>query len=263
MLSDEIVDDSAVELLNRRDNNINVNELKAKHDELLSFSIKFSKYWMCIAMLQWFFFCCRWYIWILYARSLGQHNERYLAFSVYSIYFIQIFSNLFWGSIADYYTYDAIAVFLSIFIVIGLIMESIAFNYSLLLIGTIIVDVFRSTNVLGIGFITTYLPNHYAVKYLGYRLAMIGAANLLGPVIGGIMTSYINIKSPFYLSTLIAISTLLFFIYINGTQNKIHSQQLEMKQLYDHDILEEGDDLLNIDYQFPVSTQKFILQQKK
>ncbi len=39
------------------------------------------------------------------------------AMSIYSIYLIQIFSNLFWGSIADQNSYDTIAILLSVFTV--------------------------------------------------------------------------------------------------------------------------------------------------
>eukprot|EP01084_Bolivina_argentea_P213634 362761_1 len=277
MLSDAVhVDDSEDEILLSKPSNFN--ELKnrfVEHNNVLQYTKKIGIYWIVINLIEWFFFCCRWYVWILYARSLGEYHQTYIAFAIYSVYVIQALSNLFWGWMADKYSYDIIGIILSFFVVIGLIIESFASVYLMLFIGSIIINSFRIN--LSVAFLTQYFPNHYAVKYQSFRFAGVAVINLTGPIIGGVFAQYFTLKSPFYISTCCAfIVCLILIIIIRGSQQNIHKQQIKMRSFYD--ILESNHNQINIvniisdnkydnlydtNYQFPVATKKYIMQQNK
>ena len=44
---------------------------------------------------------CNWYVWILYARSLGELDSHNVSLAIYSCYFLQGFAILFWSRISD------------------------------------------------------------------------------------------------------------------------------------------------------------------
>eukprot|EP00483_Globobulimina_turgida_P004421 UN04430 len=143
-------------------------------------------------------------------------------------------------------------------------MESLASNYTVLFIGTIMVDIFRAHQTLATAFLTKYLPTDTAVKYISFRFAGSAVSTLLGPVVGGVMTDLINIRSPFYFSCIISFSSfLILFFVVKETQKKIHSEQTKLKKLYD--LVENSNNSINIEEErkFPISTKQYILEQQK
>eukprot|EP01084_Bolivina_argentea_P006931 13094_1 len=152
--------------------------LYAKHEELLTLTCRISRYWLTVASIYWFFHCCRWYVWILYAESLGENHKGVLSFAVCAIFIFQGCSSLFWSWVADRYTYESVGVLIKIVTFLALLIEAISWNYSVLIMGTIIAALSHGIVALSKAFVTKYLPNKRAIKYLSIGFAFNALSNL-------------------------------------------------------------------------------------
>eukprot|EP01084_Bolivina_argentea_P125602 222514_1 len=267
-------DNENLQLLKIDDTVFNVDQALSNHDSILHFTKKIAMYWLVIDIAYIFFKGARWYLWILFSRYLGEHNEVLIAWSLNALFIVQGSSILFWAIMGDKYGYDKIGIISCLFTFIGLVLESAAPKFQLFLIGNIITALFRALNALIMSIITKYLPSYWAIKYMSYRYAILSSATLLGPVIGGIFTDFVNIRYAFFFETIISFFSLLFvFKKINGTQIKMHNDQLDTKKLYDFiqsnndsivTLHNENKDILlllsNEDHQFPINTKTYHLQ---
>ena len=183
--------------------------------------------WILMAALFCFFDSCSWYVWILYARSLGETNHHRIAMSIYSCYFIQGFATLFWSRISDLFTYTRIAQLLCFLLSIAYFIQAWAQNFEQLLIGTGLLAICRGLFTCSTAFIARYLPLEYSIKYTSYLYSITTILYLSGPIAGGLIAFFINYRWCFIVSCGVSGFTFLFMmIMMNGRETRIKRKQI-------------------------------------
>eukprot|EP01084_Bolivina_argentea_P025194 46857_1 len=196
-------------------------------DDIINETIFTTYGWIFMASLFCFFDSCSWYVWILYARSLGETNHHYIAMSIYICYFLQGFATLFWARISDKWTYTNIAILLCLLLSIAYFIQSFATNFEQLLIGTSLLAISRGLFACSTAFIAKYLPLEYSIKYTSYLYAITTILYLSGPIAGGLISYFVNYQWCFIVSCGVSGFTFLFMLCImSGSENKIKSKQI-------------------------------------
>eukprot|EP01083_Nonionella_stella_P043815 118252_1 len=235
------------------------------HEQLLFESLRVAKFWALLCVPFSVYASMRWYVWILYAQSLGQHNETTLAFVVYACYFVQGFSSMFWAWMGDKYRYDTVATVLAITNVLAVAIESIAPTFNILLTGTMLLSSCRGILALILAFVATYLPNDLAIKYTSYIYAIAATAYLIGPVASGVIVHFSGYRTVYRVcACVLALSVLYIFTFISESQKALEMKQMRMKALYvnlatikSNDTKIDTHRLLCENNQFPVCIERY------
>eukprot|EP01084_Bolivina_argentea_P129517 228729_1 len=128
-----------------------------------------------------------------------------------------IFAAYIWGALitfimttlGDKYGHDTLLLITYTLTTIGIFLESITTNLIIFVIGFFITRI--AVISVGTAYIAFLLPHKYAVKHVSQLFTCISMAYLLGPMIAGIITDYINFRFVFWLNFII---TCIFSIII-------------------------------------------------
>ena len=110
--------------LNAPSNESNDNKIILdEHEKVLQYTLLQCRKWILLTILFAFVYSIRWYIWILYAQSLGEYNNYIISIVLYSIFILNGLSSLFWSWLGDKYTFDEIMITIIIANFAGYILQ--------------------------------------------------------------------------------------------------------------------------------------------
>ena len=212
---------------NNIDDTLNPKYSHPTYEAIINETIYISYGWIFMASLFCFFDSCSWYVWILYARSLGEHNHHTTAVTIYACYFIQGFATLFWARISDKFTYTRVAQLLCLLLTVAYFIQATADHFERLLMGTILQAISRGLFATSTAFIAKYLPLEYGIKYTSYLYSITTILYLSGPIAGGLIAYYLTYRWCFFVSCGVSGFTFLFMLCVmNGRENKIKNKQI-------------------------------------
>ena len=205
-------------------------ELEA-HEKVLTESKKSVLWFMFCALFTAFLRSSRTNVWILYARVFYTETSSNIAWVLYGGTMFSGISALFYSSVADYVGYDKMMLIILFLKCIGVLLECIGIDFSLLIIGYFLTAL--AILYVCLSYISWILPHKYAVQYTSYFYAAYFLSYLSGAMIGSILSYYFNYRLIFWVNFGFMISIIIFsFYFILGVQKRLEKKQLRFKKLY-------------------------------
>eukprot|EP01084_Bolivina_argentea_P200194 342366_1 len=216
---------------NNNNNRINTKEQMAEHEIILEESKKTVLFFIVCALFTSFLRSSRTNVWILYARIFYLETSTNIAWVLYGGTMFSGVSALFYSSVADYIGYDKMMVIVLGLKCIGVLLECIGIDFSLLIIGYLLTAL--AILYVCLSYISWILPHKYAVTYTSYFYAAYFLSYLSGAMIGSILSYYFNYRLIFWVNFGFMAAIFVFSIYfILGIQIKLEKKQLKFKKLY-------------------------------
>ena len=190
---------------------VNKEELLKKHARVLQESKTSVMGFMFCALFTAFLRSSRTNVWILYARVFYTETSDNIAWVLYGGTMFSGISALFYSSVADYIGYDRMLVIILGLKCIGVLLECIGIDFSLLIIGYLLTAL--AILYVCLSYISWILPHKYAVQYTSYFYAAYFLSYLSGAMIGSILSYYFNYRLIFWVNFGFMVSIMIFSIY--------------------------------------------------
>ena len=170
---------------------------------------------------------------ILYAETFYKKTS-VISIMIYSSYISSAISCIGYGIVGDQWRIDYLMIIASIFDVITFWLEATASGFIVLAICYSIGG--QPFSVIGYSFNLKLLPSYHAQQIRGKMLQVMATAEILGPILGGIISYFYSYRTVFYCSAIISVCLLVYTsIVFSNVEKKILNEQLTMKQVYTSD----------------------------
>ena len=201
------------------------------HEKVLWESKKSVGYFVVCALFTSFLRSSRTNVWILYARVFYLEDSDNIAWVLYGGTMFSGISALFYSSVADYIGYDRMMVILLGLKCIGVLLECVGIDFSLLIIGYLLTAL--AVLYVCLSYISWILPHRYAGQYTSYFYAAYFLSYLSGAMIGSILSYYANYRLIFWVNFGFMLAIFVFSVYfILGNQRAMELKQRCFYKLY-------------------------------
>ena len=215
-----------------------------KANQVLIDSINTIKYVIICAVIGKFAYSSRFSVWYLYAHEFDDSTPTNIVWVLYAGFFNICIVGLFYPCLSDSIGYDKTMMIMLIILSIGIFGECIATNFIFLSVFFVISQV--EITAIALAYIAWILPHKYSIQYTSNLYTWIVIGYLLGPIVSGLLTYFVNYRVVFWVN--FVLNTIILIMAYKCIYNK--QKQLETIQLELMDELFETE--IHKDYVFPV-----------
>ena len=163
-------------------------------------------------------------IWIIYAREFSDSSHNLISLVIFSAKLNLFLTGILMPVVSDWIGHDCMLCFILFVYCCGLFGECIAPDFATLAVSYILSELVLFPIISA--YITWILPKTEAILALRNAYALYGICTLIGPMLSGVIATYLSVRGVFWLSWLMSLLMVAYsLLFVRASQALLETKQ--------------------------------------